>query len=194
MDLLRRKLKAAYHHWRSAVDRYYGVNEAGDPILPHDVTEASDQEIPAHPLYYLAGAYLDWIHVAFQMLIGAGLIVALGWYAVHNVGLKDFTTQKFAKGIFDMAGAFLAASTVVELGWLLFTPGPDEALDPVILALATATLILAGQLTDANQNGIEVVAIVVTTSLLLVLLGARRTLIDQLSARRRSRTKPKPTS
>jgi hypothetical protein len=47
--------------------------------------------------------------------------------------------------VFKLIADALAASTVIELTYTLFTPGPDEALDPVLLAVAAALLFQLGE-------------------------------------------------
>jgi hypothetical protein len=42
-----------------------------------------------------------------------------------------------------LVGEGLAISAGVELAYMLFTPGPDEAIEPVMLGIAAAILIVA---------------------------------------------------
>jgi hypothetical protein len=60
--------------------------------------------------------------------------------------------------VFKLIADALAASTVIELAYTLFTPGPDEALDPVLLAVAAALLFQLGK-TDGFkwQDGIAII-------------------------------------
>ncbi len=85
-----------------------------------------------------------------------------------------------ATKLLQTGAAFLAASTVVELAWLLFTPGPDEALDPVILAMATTALLSAGLVTGDSPNGLHVVGLGLSTLLLVVLLRLRGQLTKEV--------------
>lgn len=62
----------------------------------------------------------------------------------------------------------LAAAAALELAYTLFTPGPDEALDPLMLALSATLLLKLTQLTSPVSMG-EAVAL-----LLLGLLLARK--------------------
>jgi hypothetical protein len=50
--------------------------------------------------------------------------------------------------MFQIIADALAAATVVQLAFTLFTPGPDEALDPVLLAIASALLLQLGNVTQ----------------------------------------------
>jgi hypothetical protein len=44
-----------------------------------------------------------------------------------------------------LIGAVLAAATVVELAYTLFTDGPDEALDPLMLGISAFLIIELGR-------------------------------------------------
>jgi len=50
--------------------------------------------------------------------------------------------------LFAGIGLTLAAATAVELTYTLFTHGPDEAIDPILLGLAAALLISLGNVTE----------------------------------------------
>ena len=59
---------------------------------------------------------------------------------------------------FQIIASALAAATVIELAFTLFTPGPDEALDPVLLAIASALLFQLGKVQEFHwQDGLTVV-------------------------------------
>jgi hypothetical protein len=59
---------------------------------------------------------------------------------------------------FQIVADALAASTVIELAFTLFTPGPDEALDPVLLALAAAILFQLGKVDHFTwQAGVAII-------------------------------------
>jgi hypothetical protein len=59
---------------------------------------------------------------------------------------------------FQIIASALAAATVIELAFTLFTPGPDEALDPVLLAIAAALLFQLGKVDQFHwQDGLSVV-------------------------------------
>lgn len=103
-------------------------------------------------------------------------VYAVGWLAwsfvisnrVHNcVLLPTHTaggTAQFCYFIppatvaFQIIANALAAATVIELAFTLFTPGPDEALDPVLLAIASALLFQLGRVSEFHwQDGLTVV-------------------------------------
>jgi hypothetical protein len=124
------------------------------------------------------------IKAALQMAIG---IYALGWLAwsfylshrLHNCAPVPAHSihEQFCYLIPSSTVAFrvvadaLAAATVVQLAYTLFTPGPDEALDPVMLALATALLLDLGQVSGFKWR--DGVAIILYTAGLGVLFMVR---------------------
>ena len=100
------------------------------------------------------------IKAVLQMAIG---LYALGWLAwafylsyniqncapspntLHNVSQQLCYFIPSASLIFKIIADALAAATAVQLVFTLFTPGPDEALDPALLALAAALLLQLGK-------------------------------------------------
>jgi hypothetical protein len=127
------------------------------------------------------------IKAAIQMAIG---VYALGWlvwsfffsHRIHNCAAATTTLsgdhsihEQFCYLIppsavmFSVVADALAAATVVQLTYTLFTPGPDEALDPVMLALATAMLLELGQVTQFKwQDGVAIILYAAGLGLLFV--------------------------
>ena len=127
---------------------------------------SQNEEEPGYPqrLVDNAGRVKAWL----QMLIG---VYALGWLAWafllshHTRSCVPITSNsnQFCYAIPPQALTFhviadaLAAATVVQLAYTLFTPGPDEALDPVLLAIATALLFQLGKVDSFRwQDGLAV--------------------------------------
>jgi hypothetical protein len=80
-----------------------------------------------------------WLKVRLQMLIGAYavfLIIKQSTFTGHGPRLLE------AKESISLIGNGLAMAAVIELAYTLFTPGPDEALDPLMLGLSAALLIV----------------------------------------------------
>jgi hypothetical protein len=116
--------------------------------------ETEDEDEPGYPKWLVdwAGKVKAWL----QMLVG---LYALGWLAWafllshHTRSCVPITSKhnQFCYAIPPQALTFhviadaLASATVIQLAYTLFTPGPDEALDPVLLAIATALLFQLGQ-------------------------------------------------
>jgi hypothetical protein len=63
----------------------------------------------------------------------------------------------------------LAAATAVQLAFTLFTPGPDEALDPVLLAIAAALLLQLGHVENFQwQAGTAIVLYSIALGILFI--------------------------
>lgn len=127
------------------------------------------------------------IKAAIQMAIG---VYALGWLAwsfflSHRIDNCAAATTTFSGDrsiheqfcylippsavMFRVVADALAAATVVQLAYTLFTPGPDEALDPVMLALATAMLLELGQVSQFKwQDGVAIILYAAGLGLLFV--------------------------
>ena len=117
----------------------------------------------------VVGEYASWVRAGLRMLIGALLVVRVAWFAQQHLW-GDADDPVTAGALLAIVGAYLAAATAVELAYFLFTPGPDEAYRPVLLASATAALLLAGAVTSAGTEWAEVGGFVAAVLLLVALL------------------------
>ena len=95
-----------------------------------------------------------------QMIIG-GIIVLVAVTTIFvnilaGVDLRDIETMEgLAVRILAAAGVGLVFSTVVELAYLLYTEGPDEALTPVATGLAAVLLLrVPSNFTDISATRI----------------------------------------
>jgi hypothetical protein len=96
--------------------------------------------VRADHLYAWIAPKARFIKAIVQMLIGAIAVVRLGamtwhgkaWWSPHFPAAGDSLT---------LIGAALAAATVVELAYTLFTDGPDEVLDPLMLGISSFLII-----------------------------------------------------
>lgn len=86
------------------------------------------------------------LKAAIQMLIGALAVVDLGtqMWKGHISWRPGFPTAEHSLALI---GSALAAATVVELAYTLFTDGPDEVLDPLMLGITTFLIIELGMTT-----------------------------------------------
>lgn len=126
---------------------------------------------PGYPARLIVIA--TWTKAALQMLVAA---YAVGWLAwsfvlsnrIHNCVVQSSqgtgAREQFcylippATVAFQIIASALAAATVIELAFTLFTPGPDEALDPVLLAIAAALLFQLGKVDQFHwEDGLAVV-------------------------------------
>src|SRR5579862_7101183 len=80
---------------------------------------------------------VQWIKAVVQMVIGVGTVIAVAvlvWFPnLRSGGIAELALRTVASG--------LALAAVVELTYTLFTEGPDEALDPLILGLSSFILL-----------------------------------------------------
>lgn len=87
------------------------------------------------------------IKIALQMAVGAVAAAKIGWLTVAALG-HGFTAHNFGIGTdatLKIIGSALAVAAAVELAYTLFTPGPDEALDPLMLGLSAGLLLLISE-------------------------------------------------
>jgi hypothetical protein len=120
-------------------------------------------------LYDYVGGYAGGVRTGLQMVIGGVLVLRVGWFAVQHFW-ADAEVPVTARAILSIAGTYLAASTAVELAYFLFTPGPDEAYRPVLLALAAVALLLGGAVTSDGTSWAAVGGLVAVVVLLVGML------------------------
>jgi hypothetical protein len=112
---------------------------------------------PGKKLYESCEPFAHAAKVALQMIVGVGTVLCLIWHVGAAIGFLPppfFATaqplQIVATGLEYAAG--------VELAFMLFTDGPDEAVQPLILGLAAAALLAIS--TGVSADAIEPIAIV----------------------------------
>jgi hypothetical protein len=106
------------------------------------------------------------------MLVGVIAVSVVGWQALFFSGV-DLTTL-----ILNGISIGLAAAAALELAYTLFTPGPDEALDPLMLALSATLLLKLTQLGSPVSMG-EALALVLLGLLLAALFATRLMLAER---------------
>jgi hypothetical protein len=98
-----------------------------------------------HALYRKCGPVAETVKIVLQFLIGIGLVLLLlakpfstlaPW---HGVALR--IQQLVALPTLELVAIALAYSSGFELAYTLFTEGPDEAVEPMIMGLAAAMLL-----------------------------------------------------
>jgi hypothetical protein len=98
-----------------------------------------------HALYRKCGPVAETVKIILQFLIGIGLallLVAKPFYTLipwHGAALQ--IQQLVAFPTLELVAIALAYSSGFELAYTLFTAGPDEAVEPVIMGLAAAMLL-----------------------------------------------------
>ncbi len=88
-------------------------------------------------LYNTAEPPADWLKGIAQMAIGVATVATIAvlvWIpSFRGIGVAELALRVLAIG--------LALAAVVELTYSLFTTGPDEALNPLILGLSSFVLV-----------------------------------------------------
>jgi hypothetical protein len=133
-------------------------------------------------LYSIFEPYASMVKAAIQMAIAIIAVCVVGWQFLHS---WPATTAGATALLLDGIGVGLAAAAVVELAYTLFTPGPDEALDPLMLGVSATLLI---QLGKPDVVTVQRAGAFLLLGLLLAVLFAVRLL---LAERRSSEDRPR---
>jgi hypothetical protein len=100
---------------------------------------------PGGWLYRTLGPGAHGLKVLLQMLTGAGAAADISWQVFRFIAghARTLSFYPHATTVIVSAIAYaLAVAAAIELAYTLFTPGPDEALDPLMLGLSSALLLL----------------------------------------------------
>jgi hypothetical protein len=113
--------------------------------------------------------------VFLQMGVGVvGSVVVL--VAVLRDTLNGHTALYASKHALLIISVSLAVAASLELAYTLFTPGPDEAVDPLILGISAVFLYLASGLGSLTwTGGVSVILFAVTLG---ILFAVRQRFID----------------
>lgn len=162
-----------------------GPNSLFHAPIEMAISRVLDIEVSKTPslgarLYSLFSPGAYFAKVALQMLIGLGTVVALclvlsATFSHHYRHVEHFYTHAGHTSILVIT-AGLAAAAAVELAYTLFTPGPDEALDPLMLGLSAGILLLVTR--DGIRVGWQFLGIIVGVIALGALFHIRRRYID----------------
>lgn len=82
--------------------------------------------------------WAEIIKSALQIIIG---ILIIGYIGYHTFTTDFHSATDFTNSILRTVAIGLILSTAIELSYMLFTHGPDEAIDPIITALAAILLL-----------------------------------------------------
>jgi hypothetical protein len=132
--------------------------------------EAEDED--AYPLYDKARPWARLVKIAGQMIIGVATAVIVVVEIVMRSGLlvdnskalggSVVNADTLTAEVFAITAVGLAAAAAFELAYTLFTPGPDEAIDPLLLGVSSTFLFLASKTDHLDwQFGFSAVLIVV---------------------------------
>ncbi len=104
-------------------------------------------DLKAEDIYTLMRPQAKKVKVSLQMIVGIILVILLLLKAISYLSQfwGGFWLPVFALiGPLDLIGYGLLFSTGIDLAYMLFTPGPDEAVEPMITGLAAAILLFLG--------------------------------------------------
>jgi hypothetical protein len=114
----------------------------------------SFRRAPGIWLYRKAKPWAHGIKVFLQMIVGVGAVIDIAWHVERSVSThKD--AAPFAPNIMTSVAVIasaLAVAAAIELAYTLFTPGPDEALEPLMLGLSSGILFLITENVDKNLS------------------------------------------
>jgi hypothetical protein len=127
----------------------------------------------SHPLYEALKGPARTVKIALQMVVGVTIAVLLVLQALPPIlpyaypgwlGLDTAPLKLVAHG--------LAISAGFELAYMLFTPGPDEAVEPVLLGMAAALLVVVSDQLRDWTSGVLVVLLSVALAILFLVKHA----------------------
>jgi hypothetical protein len=97
-----------------------------------------------HVSYKKADNFAELVKIAIQMSIGLILTVLVVSRGLEYLGVHiPFNVPD--DNPLEIVGKGLMVSAGIELAYMLFTEGPDEAVEPLILGISSAALITASQ-------------------------------------------------
>lgn len=127
--------------------------------------------------------FVEWVNtvkISAQFLIGASLIVILllkgilelcetlelckGLFSINDLRDINLFAHLLNINTFAYIGAALAISAGLDLGYMLFTKGPDEAIGPLLLAITSAGFYTLSK----NPNGSWVLGVYALSILVLM--------------------------
>jgi hypothetical protein len=115
------------------------------------------------------------IKAVIQMAIGV-VAVAVILIEVRHGWLHHQKAVQLGTHVLDAVGLALIIAAAVELAYTLFTHGPDEALDPLMLGLSATLLLQLGTIHSLNWH--DGLAILLYVSALSGLFATRKHFAD----------------
>jgi hypothetical protein len=126
-------------------------------------------------LYHAAEKPAEAVKGYLQMMLGIVVAVVVAYSLIFR--WSALPLSEIADRALTLVGGALAISAVVELAFTFFTPGPDEALDPLILGVSSFALInISKDSTKLDLSHMIPLALLALTLALLFL--ARRFLLE----------------
>ena len=131
---------------------------------------------PEHRYYSRRKGSAESVKIFAQMVIGLVMVVILfGKVILPFCPNPGWILPFFVKNDpLTLIGDALVLSAGVELAYMLYTPGPDEALDPLILGLAAAALFVLSGLKGGAvtwEIGFTILALALAVGFLFFIRG-----------------------
>jgi hypothetical protein len=134
------------------------------------------RKMESHSLYRHWSDPAGWLKVFLQMLVGIAAVVIIAVSLVGDVR-SGGTAESVARHTLAIISASLAVAASLELAYTLFTDGPDEVIDPLMLGVSAALLYLVSTLTALTWTA--GVAIALFAGTLALLFAVRQRFIDK---------------
>ena len=119
------------------------------------------------------------IKIGLQMLIGLAIVVLLAMkLLLHLINFPTFFLFEIliTHHPLQIVGYALALSAGIELAYMLYTPGPDEAIEPLILGMSSAVLLV---ISEKKIVGYDVaLTVLVLTAGIGFLFWVKKTYVD----------------
>jgi hypothetical protein len=123
----------------------------------------------------------EWAKIIIQWVLGIGVFLFVIGYGASNLyvawrgesGLLADGWTRFAQISFlKIVGEILAMSAAVDLAYMLFTEGPDEAVQPLIVGIAAAVLISVSEFKHLVTDGKPDLNLILLVGSILLLISA----------------------
>jgi hypothetical protein len=152
-----------------------------EPSFPETFIDwRSFRRHPGETSYRIAKPWAHFLKVILQMAVGIGAVVYIGWYAYRYLNSHTMGSGpdlKAVSGAVNIIAFALVVAAGIELAYTLFTPGPDEALDPLMLGISSGILLLVT--TPGLQPLLQFFGVLLGVLALGALFLIRRHLLDQ---------------
>jgi SNF family Na+-dependent transporter len=115
------------------------------------------------------------VKFVLQMIIGLAVLIMLipdainGFEFIHSTQGRQLENPILQHALQTVSFG-LAISAGIEMAYMLFTPGPDEAVEPVILSLAAATLYGLSVINFSEESNFYGYAVLIGTFVLSMCL------------------------
>jgi hypothetical protein len=108
-----------------------------------------------------------------QLLVAIGIVILLVLKLLHHMKVGLFggiLDPLLEQKTLEIVGECLAFSAAIDLAYMLLTPGPDEAIEPLILGLASAILFSISKIDKADTTlALEIGLYVLILALLFIM-------------------------